>query len=65
LAQRELLILCALTALGDTAVQLAPHSRACLQVGNSKATVLAALVHCFPYVGFPRAIAAIRAVMSL
>ena len=65
LAQRELLILCALTALGDTAAQLGPHARACLQVGNSKESVLAALVHCFPYVGFPRAVAAIRAVMAL
>lgn len=65
LAQRELLILCSLTALGDTAAQLGPHARACLQVGNSKEAVLAALVHCFPYVGFPRAVAAVRAVMAL
>jgi 4-carboxymuconolactone decarboxylase len=65
LAQRELLILCALTALGDTAVQLGPHARACLQVGNSKDSILAALVHCFPYVGFPRTIATIRTVMAL
>jgi 4-carboxymuconolactone decarboxylase len=65
LAQRELLILCALTALGDTAPQLTPHARACLQTGNSLDTVLAALVHCFPYVGFPRTIAAVRAVKDL
>jgi 4-carboxymuconolactone decarboxylase len=65
LAQRELLLLCALTTIGDTSAQLAPHGRACLQVGNSKVAVVAALVHCFPYVGFPRAIAAIRAVKDL
>jgi len=65
LTQRELLILCALTALGDTAAQLGPHARACLQVGNSKDSILAALVHCFPYIGFPRAIATIRTVMTL
>jgi len=65
LAQRELLVLCALTALGDTAAQLAPHGRACLQVGNTKAEVVAALVHCFPYIGFPRAIAAVRAIKNL
>lgn len=65
LAQRELLVLCALTAIGDTAAQLGPHGRACLQVGNTKAEVVAALVQCFPYVGFPRTIAAIRAVKSL
>jgi len=65
LADRELLVLCALTTIGDTSAQLGPHGRACLQVGNSKAAVLAALVHCFPYVGFPRAVAAVRAVKDL
>jgi 4-carboxymuconolactone decarboxylase len=65
LSQRELLILCALTTLGDTATQLGPHAPACLQVGNTKSEVVAALVHCFPYVGFPRAIAGIRAVKDL
>ena len=65
LAERELLVLCALATLGDTAAQLGPHGRACLQVGNSKTAVVAALVHCFPYIGFPRAVAAIRAVKNL
>jgi 4-carboxymuconolactone decarboxylase len=65
LAERELLVLCALAALGDTAPQLGPHGRACLQVGNSKAVIVAALVHCFPYIGFPRTVAAIRAVKNL
>jgi len=65
LAQRELLVLCALATIGDTAAQLGPHGRACIQVGNSKDAVVAALVHCFPYIGFPRAIAAIRAVKNL
>ena len=65
LAQRELLVLCALATIGDTAAQLGPHGRACLQTGNAKTTVVAALVHCFPYIGFPRAVAAIRAVKDL
>jgi 4-carboxymuconolactone decarboxylase len=65
LAQRELLVLCALATIGDTSAQLGPHGRACLQVGNSKGAVVAALVHCFPYIGFPRAVAAIRAVKDL
>jgi len=65
LAQRELLVLCALAAIGDTAAQLGPHGRACIQVGNSKNAVIAALVHCYPYIGFPRAVAAIRAVKNL
>ncbi len=65
LGQRELLILCALATIGDTAAQLGPHGRACLDTGNTKAEVVAALVHCFPYIGFPRAVAAIRAVKNL
>jgi len=65
LAQRELLVLCALAAIGDTAAQLGPHGRACLQTGSSKTVITAALVQCFPYVGFPRAVAAIRAVRDL
>lgn len=65
LAQRELFALCALAAIGDTSAQLGPHGRACLQVGNSKTVIIAALVHCFPYIGFPRAVAAIRAVKDL
>jgi 4-carboxymuconolactone decarboxylase len=65
LAQRELLVLCALATLGDTAAQLGPHGRACLEVGNSQTAVVAALVHCFPYIGFPRAVAAVRAVKDL
>ncbi|WP_066303521.1 carboxymuconolactone decarboxylase family protein [Arthrobacter luteolus] len=65
LAQRELFALCALAAIGDTSAQLGPHGRACLQVGNSKTVIIAALVHCFPYIGFPRAMAAIRAVKDL
>jgi len=65
LARRELLVLCALATIGDTSAQLGPHGRACLEVGNSKTAVVAALVHCFPYIGFPRAVAAIRAVKNL
>jgi 4-carboxymuconolactone decarboxylase len=34
-------------------------------VGYSKAVVIAALVHCFLYIGFPRSVAAVRAVKDL
>ena len=53
LAQRELLVLCALVTVGGTSAQLGPYSRACLQVGNAETAVVAALVHCLPYIGFP------------
>ncbi|MDF2746136.1 MAG: putative decarboxylase, partial [Propionibacteriaceae bacterium] len=36
LAERELLVLCALATIGDTSAQLGAHGRACIQVGNSK-----------------------------
>lgn len=64
-AQRELLVLCALAAIGDTSAQLPPHGRACLQLGYDKATLVAALVHVFPYAGFPRAVAAVRVIRDL
>lgn len=64
-AQRELLVLCALATIGDTSAQLPPHARACLQLGWTKTELIAALVHCFPYVGFPRAVAAVRVVRDL
>jgi 4-carboxymuconolactone decarboxylase len=64
-AERELLVLCALATIGDTAAQLGPHGRACIQTGNTTTEVVAALVHCFPYIGFPRTVAAIRAVKDL
>jgi 4-carboxymuconolactone decarboxylase len=41
-AQRELLILCALTTLGDAAPQLGPHARPSLQMGHSRESILAA-----------------------
>ena len=65
LEERELLVLCTLATIGDTSAQLGPHGRVCIQVGNSKTAVVAALVHCFPYIGFPRAVAAIRVVKNL
>ena len=58
-------MLCALATVGDTAAQLGPHGRACIQTGNTTTEVVAALVHCFPYIGFPRTVAAIRAVKDL
>lgn len=63
--QRELLVLVALAALGGTDAQIAPHARANVTVGTSIATQLVVLIHCYPYIGFPRAINAIRVVAGL
>lgn len=51
---RELLILCALATLGGTERQMASHAVGNLKVGNSKETLIAAMVQCYPYIGFPR-----------
>lgn len=54
LKTRELLIYCALATLGGTERQMASHAVGNLKVGNSKETLIAAMVQCYPYVGFPR-----------
>jgi 4-carboxymuconolactone decarboxylase len=64
LAQRELLVLCLLAALGDTGAQIEAHSRANAQSGNDTERQIAALIHCMPYIGFPRTLNAIRLVQS-
>jgi len=51
---RELLIFCGLATLGGTDRQMASHAAGNLKAGNSKETLLSAMVHCYPYIGFPR-----------
>jgi 4-carboxymuconolactone decarboxylase len=51
---RELTIFCALATLGGTERQMASHALGNLKVGNTKETLLAAMVQCYPYIGFPR-----------
>jgi 4-carboxymuconolactone decarboxylase len=64
LSQRELLVFCLLAALG-AAEQMRAHALGSLKAGNDKATLIAALIHAFPYMGFPRAISAIRLVKDV
>jgi 4-carboxymuconolactone decarboxylase len=64
LATRELLILCALATLGLER-QLRPHVTGAIKAGSSRDSVLAALIHCFPYIGFPNAMNAIRVVREV
>jgi 4-carboxymuconolactone decarboxylase len=51
---RELIIFCALATLGGTERQMASHAVGNLKVGNSKETLISAMVHAYPYIGFPR-----------
>ena len=59
---RELTIFCALVTLGGTERQMASHALGNLKVSNSKETLLSAMVHIYPYVGFPRISNAIKVI---
>lgn len=54
LKTRELLIFCALATLGGTERQMASHAVGNLKVGNSKETLISAMIQLYPYIGFPR-----------
>ena len=62
---RELLVLAILVALGDAPVQIVSHAIGNFQADNSKEKLVAVIVHAFPYVGFPRAVNALRIVKEL
>ena len=62
--ERELLVFCILTTLGDEAM-LAAHLQANLRAGNDLATLTAAVIQCMPYVGFPAALKALRTIRAL
>jgi 4-carboxymuconolactone decarboxylase len=61
LKTRELMIFCCLATLGADK-QLTSHAIGNLKVGNSRETLTAAMVQCYPYIGFPRAANAIYAI---
>lgn len=58
---RELMIFCCLATLGADK-QLTSHAIGNLKVGNSRETLTAAMIQCYPYIGFPRAANAIYAI---
>ncbi len=64
LARRELLVLCLLAALGGADAQLESHAAGNLRAGNGAEVQIAAMIHCLPYIGFPRALNAIRVISS-
>lgn len=51
---RELMIFCSLAALGGTERQMASHAVGNLKIGNTKETLISAMVQAYPYMGFPR-----------
>lgn len=54
LKTRELLTLCIVSSLGGAENQVKAHVRGNLNVGNDKETLITAITHCLPYMGFPR-----------
>jgi 4-carboxymuconolactone decarboxylase len=57
---RQLLIIGALTALGGVEPQLSGHLATAARVGIAREEIAESIVHLVPYVGLPRALAALR-----
>ena len=62
LKTRELLTLCVVSSLGGCEGQVKAHVQGNLNVGNSKETMIAAIIHSLPYMGFPRTLNALACV---
>jgi 4-carboxymuconolactone decarboxylase len=58
---RELMIFCCLATLGADK-QLTAHAIGNFKIGNSRESLVAAMIQCYPYIGFPRAANAIYAI---
>lgn len=62
LKTRELLTFVLLAALGGCDPQVAAHAKGNLSVGNDRNALLGAVTQVLPYIGYPRALNAIRAI---
>jgi 4-carboxymuconolactone decarboxylase len=65
LKTRELLTLCIVSALGDCESQVKAHVRGNQNIGNDKETMISAITHCLPYMGFPRTLNALNCVNEI
>lgn len=65
LKQRELITITALLTQGDTADQLKVHLNGCLNVGLTQTEIIETMIHCIPYVGFPKVLNAITVAKSV
>ncbi|NRD76556.1 carboxymuconolactone decarboxylase family protein [Bacillus sp. BRMEA1] len=62
LKTRELLTLCIISAIGGCESQVKSHVLGNKYVGNDKETLISAITHCLPYMGFPRTLNAISCI---
>ncbi|GIO28956.1 MULTISPECIES: carboxymuconolactone decarboxylase family protein [Paenibacillus] len=65
LKTRELLTLCIISALGGAENQVKAHVQGNLNVGNDKDTMITAITHCLPYMGFPRTLNALGCIKEI
>lgn len=65
LKTRELLTLCIISTLGGCESQVKSHVQGNLNVGNDKETIITAITHCLPYMGFPRTLNALNCVNQI
>lgn len=65
LKTRELLTLCIISTLGGCESQVKSHVQGNKNVGNDKETLITAITHCLPYMGFPRTLNALACVNEM
>lgn len=65
LKTRELLTLCIVSSLGGAENQVKAHVQGNKNVGNEKDTLIAAITHCLPYIGFPRTLNALSSINEI
>ncbi len=64
LKTRELLTLCIGSSLGGSEGQVKAHVQGNKNVGNNKETLITAITHCLPYMGFPRTLNALSSCVN-
>ncbi|MBM7651134.1 carboxymuconolactone decarboxylase family protein [Neobacillus cucumis] len=65
LKTRELLTLCIISTLGGCESQVKSHVIGNKNVGNDKETLITAITHCLPYMGFPRTLNALACINEM
>jgi 4-carboxymuconolactone decarboxylase len=65
LKTRELLTLCIISTIGGCESQVKSHVLGNKNVGNDKKTLITAITHCLPYMGFPRTLNALACVNEM
>lgn len=65
LAQRQLLTIACLVTQGSCGTELKAHCEAALKVGMTPQMLVESILHCIPYVGFPRVLEAMMVVKAV